>query len=164
MRASSMVWVVLACSGPACSGPSDYSPTSTTQQPSGSTGTGGATNGATDAGSGPTFHQVYADVISTACLSCHVPGGIGVTVGNLDLSTESVAYGNLVDQDAAGASCAGHGTLVVPNEPGSSIFFLKVNVDDPTPCGAKMPLSAAPLSRSQADEINAWIEAGAKSQ
>jgi len=139
-------------------------PTSTTQQPSARTGTGGSTNGATDASSGPTFHQVYADVISTACLSCHVPGGIGVTVGNLDLSTESVAYGNLVNQDAAGSSCARHGSLVAPNEPGSSIFFLKVSLDDPTPCGAKMPLSAAPLPQSQADEIEGWIEAGAKSQ
>jgi len=118
----------------------------------------------TDAGSGPTFHQVYADVVSTVCVSCHVPGGIGVTIGHLDLSTESVAYGNLVDQEAAGASCAGQGTRVVPNEPDSSIFFLKVSLADPTPCGSKMPLGEAPLSQSQVDEIAAWIEAGAKSQ
>ena len=127
--------------------------------PSGIVGNGSGSGA--DAGPAPTFHQVFADVISTKCVACHVPGGIGVTTGGLDMSSESVAYGNLVGKDASGTSCSRKGILVVPNEPDSSLFYLKVSLDDPSPCGAKMPLSTAPLSQAQADEIENWIKGGA---
>ena len=40
-------------------------------------------------------------------------------------------------------------------------MYLKVNLDDPPPCGSKMPLGLPPLSRDQTDMIQAWIAAGA---
>jgi hypothetical protein len=36
-----------------------------------------------------------------------------------------------------------------------------VSLDDPAPCGGKMPLDAAPLTRDQTNLIAGWINAGA---
>ena len=47
----------------------------------------------------PTFTNVYANVISARCTSCHRPGGGGVNVGMLDMSTQAAAYANLVGVD-----------------------------------------------------------------
>ena len=123
----------------------------------------GDDNTAGDGGSAApaTFTQIYADIISKDCTSCHVPGGIGVTEGMLDMSTQATAYTNLVNTPAAGAACSGMGTRVVPGAADKSIFYLKVSDDDPTPCGEKMPLGGTPLTGAESDEIEGWIHAGA---
>ncbi len=50
----------------------------------------------------PTFTNVYASIIARRCIGCHRPGSGGVTVGMLDLSSQSVAYTNLVGVAAQG--------------------------------------------------------------
>lgn len=110
-----------------------------------------------------TFTQVYTTVISQSCTPCHtMAGGSGITIGNLDMTTKAAAFTNLVNVPAAGASCAGKGTRVVPGSPTTSILFLKVDRTDPAPCGSKMPLGLPPLSQANVDLIGAWITAGAK--
>lgn len=110
----------------------------------------------------PTWTNVYEHVLVPRCGSCHAsPGGPGILTGKLDLSTQDAAYTNLVNAEAKGQSCAQMGTLIVPGEPDSSILYLKVSLDDPSPCGAKMPNDGTELSQTQADLIESWIDNGA---
>jgi hypothetical protein len=110
----------------------------------------------------PTFSQVFSQVLEARCQSCHgTPTGVGITEGKLDLSSQPIAYANLVGVAAAGTACAGQGTRVVPGNAPGSLLVLKVSLDDPAPCGGKMPLDAAPLTRDQTNLIAGWINAGA---
>ncbi|HEX4515639.1 MAG TPA: hypothetical protein VH054_18960 [Polyangiaceae bacterium] len=54
------------------------------------------------------------------------------------------------------------GTRVVPGNADQSVMYLKVSLDDASPCGNKMPDGLAPLSDDEADGIEAWINAGAQ--
>jgi hypothetical protein len=124
----------------------------------------------------PTFTNVYATIIGVRCIGCHHPGGSGVTVGGLDMSTEPVAYANLVGVPAAGTGAGTSGVTcgslapgllrVVPSDSADSLIYNKVasklNGTLP-PCGSPMPLPAtgAPLTGPQVDLIKAWIDAGA---
>jgi hypothetical protein len=143
----------------------------------GGTGGGGGSGGAgqdgaaaTDAPAGgdtmttgmaPTFTQVYA-IISSKCTPCHTTStGIGVTMGHLDMTSQAAAFMNLVNTPTAGISCAGKGTRVTPGMPDASIMYLKISLDDPTPCGSKMPLGLPPLSQTEANTIESWIMGGA---
>ncbi len=98
-------------------------------------------------------------IATTSCAPCH--GTPGASEGNLDMSTRETAYAKLVGVPASGMSCGGKGTLVVPGQPGSSIFYLKISVADPSPCGSKMPLGQPSVTQAQDDLTKAWIEAGA---
>jgi hypothetical protein len=110
----------------------------------------------------PTFTQVYTDVLGPQCgTQCHNPGGIGFTEGMLDMSTQSLAFDNLVNVPAAGSACAGKGVRVAPGMPDGSIMYLKASDEDPAPCGAKMPFGSNGLPSAQSDEVKAWITAGA---
>lgn len=145
---------------------------------------GGETDAAADSGSQPTFTEVYA-IISSRCVTCHQPGGGGVNVGHLDLSSKALAYTDLLGTTGAGAPAAGTsagssgatcasmaGLLRVdPGSSASSLLWLKVNsklkaVTVPTtqpPCGSAMPAGATngPLTQEQVDLIAAWIDADA---
>jgi hypothetical protein len=123
----------------------------------------GASDGASgDAGPAPTFTQVYA-LIMNRCSPCHTTAaGIGVSMGHLDMTTMATAYTNLVNTAAAGVACAGKGTRVTPGMPDMSVMYLKVSLDDPTPCGAKMPFGLPALPKAETDTIENWIMAGAK--
>jgi hypothetical protein len=129
---------------------------------------GGAGDAAGDAGAGDavaaaTFTQVYSTIISQRCMPCHTTAtGIGVTMGKLDMTSQAAAFMNLVNTQAAGVACTGKGPRVLPGMPDSSIMYLKVSPDDPTPCGSKMPLGTMGLSKAEADMIEGWIMAGAK--
>lgn len=128
----------------------------------GGSATGGGT-GAIDAGPPITFTTVYTTIIANRCAPCHTTStGIGVTQGMLDMTTQANAYANLVNTAAAGSACSGHGTRVVPNHPDSSVMYLKISLDDPSPCGAKMPFGLAPLPQSEVTSIEDWILQGAK--
>jgi hypothetical protein len=128
-----------------------------------SSSSGGASGSAADSGPPPTWTQVYNDIISPTCaMPCHNPTGVGGQMGKLDMSTKDTAYTNLVNVAAAGVACAGKGTRVIPGMPDMSIMYLKASNDDPTPCGGKMPLGSNGLPADKADELKAWIVAGAK--
>jgi hypothetical protein len=103
-------------------------------------------------------------VISQKCNPCHTgtgPAAIGISVGHLDMTTQAMAYTDLVNVPTAGASCAGVGTRVVPGNAQNSIMYLKVSLVDPAPCGAKMPFGLPPLAQSEVDLIKGWINGGA---
>jgi hypothetical protein len=108
-----------------------------------------------------TFTQVYSDIISPICVTCHNPQGIGVSMGKLDMSTQATAFMNLVGVSAMGIACGGMGTRVVAGNANGSIMFEKIDPGTPAPCGSKMPLGLAPLTAAQANEIQSWINAGA---
>jgi len=122
----------------------------------------------------PTFTNVYANVIGARCTGCHRPGGGGVTVGMLDMSTQAKAYMNLVGVTSAGTGAGTSGVTcaaaAVPRvSAGSatgSLLYNKVAsklTATPPPCGSPMPLpaTAAPLTQAQVDLIGAWINGGA---
>ena len=148
---------------------------SSTSSSSGSTSSGGTdagesdsattadTGGGGDSTVAATFTEVYTTVITAKCAPCHTTAaGIGVSSGMLDMTTQAVAYTNLVGTPASGSACGGKGTRVVADQPDMSIMYLKVSLDDPTPCGGKMPLGGPALSQAQADLIESWINGGAK--
>ncbi len=116
-------------------------------------------------GDNPTFTQVYNDVIVPKCQSCHVQGGSGVSQGNLDLSTKSLAYQNLVGPKSSGSACGSLSQpLVTGGSPGNSLLFKKVSADPgnaQAPCGAKMPEGTAGLDQNLSDEVKTWIVEGA---
>jgi hypothetical protein len=124
----------------------------------------------------PTFTNVYTNIIGARCTGCHRPGGSGVTVGMLDMSTPAAAYANLVNVPSAGigagtsgvtcASLAPGQLRVAPSSSATSLLFEKVNAKltaTQPPCGSPMPLPAtgAPLTAAQVALIAAWIDAGA---
>lgn len=108
-----------------------------------------------------TFTTIYTGVMSTRCAieGCHIPPTL---TGNLDLSTQAMAYEHLVGVDAMGPACGSTDFVrVVPGEPGMSLLFLKVSETTP-PCGARMPLIGEHLSAAEQALVAAWIEAGAQ--
>jgi hypothetical protein len=123
----------------------------------------GPSPGATENEAGvttPTFTEVYTQVIAVNCLTCHVPGQIGVTEGMLDMSTQALAFQDLVGVAAAGSACGGTGeTRVVPSEPTMSLLYQKVSGTET--CGTRMPQNSAPLQQTSINEIHDWIAGGA---
>jgi hypothetical protein len=122
----------------------------------------------------PTFTNVYANVIGARCTGCHRPGGGGVVVGMLDMSTPAKAYANLVNVVSAGTGAGTSGVTcaaaavprVSPGNSAGSLLFEKVNsklTSTQPPCGSPMPLPATALSLSaaQVNLIAQWIDAGA---
>jgi hypothetical protein len=130
----------------------------------------------------PTFTNVYASVLTPRCISCHVPGKNGVTVGNLDMTTQAQAYAALVGVPAmgtsagtAGVTCASLGAgqtdgaamllRVAPGDAADSLIVNKVTskiAGTTAECGSPMPSGGgAPITQPQADLITAWIQAGA---
>jgi hypothetical protein len=115
-----------------------------------------------DAGAAPSWAMVYAQVITPRCLPCHGQSAeLGVSLGRLDMSSQALAYTNLVNVAAMGAACTAAGPRVVPGSPGSSVLYLKVSTDAPVPCGAKMPLTGS-ISSEEAELIEEWIMGGAR--
>jgi mono/diheme cytochrome c family protein len=122
----------------------------------------------------PTFTNVYANVISQRCVSCHRPGGSGVNTGMLDMSTQAAAYANLVGVTSAGTGAGTSGVTcaaaalprVQAGMSGASLLFTKVNsklAGALAPCGSPMPLpgGAPALLPAQVDLIAGWIDVGA---
>jgi hypothetical protein len=94
----------------------------------------------------------------------------------LDMSTQTAAYANLVNVNAAGIGAGTSGVTcasvmpplvrVTPSDSANSLLFNKVHsklAGTPAPCGSPMPLPAAavPLKQAEVDLIAAWINAGA---
>jgi hypothetical protein len=146
------------------------------------TGVGGATGSGGNsgiAGNPPkTFTAIYTSIISARCLSCHANSGPGISVGMLEMSSQELAYANLVGPSgtgeaakgtAAGSSnttCASVPELlrVTPGSAATSLLWEKVSAKlegANAPCGNPMPASGAALTRAEVDAIGAWIDAGA---
>jgi hypothetical protein len=122
---------------------------------------------------GTTFTKVYKDQITGyKCLTCHVPGQIGVTDGKLDMSTQALAYENLVNVKAAGDACGTSGlTRVVPGSASTSLIVTKTDTNEshtPPPCGVQMPLGCGKtaglkcLGGDDVTPLESWINAGAQ--
>ncbi len=87
--------------------------------------------------------------------------------GNLDMSSEETAYGNLVGVKAAGVGDCGKSglTRVVPGNATASLMFNKVNAKLKQilpPCGDTMPDDQTVLNQTQVDLIESWINDGAQ--
>ena len=124
----------------------------------------------------PTFTNVYANIIGARCTGCHKPGGSGVTTGGLDMSTQALAYADLVGAPAAGTGAGTSGVTcgslapgllrVSPDDAADSLIFNKLSsklAGVLAECGSPMPLPAtgAPVTQAQLDLVAAWINAGA---
>jgi hypothetical protein len=120
----------------------------------------GSSSDSGSSGGTPTFTEVYTQVIQPNCAFCHTSGQPGGTQGMLDMSTQALAFTNLVGKAAAGQLCSGQGTRVVAGNPDSSLLFEKVSQTTP-PCGSRMPLNLSPLSQSAINEIHDWIAGNA---
>jgi hypothetical protein len=110
----------------------------------------------------PTFAEIYADVLTpNQCTSCHAPGGEGAF---LDLSTQAIAYTNLVGVKASGPACSGSDLdRVVAGDAATSLLYAKISEANP-PCGVQMPYGCSGsscMAESEQSEIQAWINAGA---
>ncbi len=138
-------------------GPRDAVVTDTGPRDVGVTDTGPRDVGVTDTGprdGGSGFATVYP-IIQRACVSCHG------TSGALNMSTEALAYTNLVGVAAMGGSCAASGlTRVTPGNALTSQLYQKINGTTPS-CGSAMPRGAATLPAGDIAAVRAWIEAGA---
>jgi hypothetical protein len=161
---------------PATPGPVTISVTVAPGAPSCNTvTTGSVTVTCSAVGLAPTFSNVYTTIIDRRCTGCHHPGGGGVTVGKLDMSSQDVAYADLVGVDAQGTGAGASGTTcasampplvrVVPGDAAGSLLFNKVDSKftgtNPL-CGSPMPPgSEAPLTEDEVFLIAAWIAAGA---
>jgi hypothetical protein len=119
-------------------------------------GTGGEDAGEnTDSGmASADFTAAYA-VLAARCGPCH----IGQANGGLDLSTQAIAYANLVEVQASAASaCAGAGLRVAPGDAAASLLYAKLT--NTQTCGGLMPPSGM-LSEAELTTIREWIEGGA---
>jgi hypothetical protein len=133
----------------------------------------------------PTFTDVYTEILHTSCgttsatttAGCHqaaadVPPS-SLAMSNLDMSSQAIAYQNLVNVRGMGTYCSAPGDggvlapfRVLPGNAQESLLYLKVE-DVVPPCGGRMPrpippaTSVTPLSDAQISLIQGWINAGA---
>jgi hypothetical protein len=129
----------------------------------GATDTGPRDGGATDGGprdGGSGFAAVYP-IIQRVCTGCH--GGSG----SLNMSSEALAYANLVGAAGAGTAamgtaCGSSGLLrVTPGDALASLLYLKIRGGTAPPCGNAMPRGLPTLPAADIEAIRAWIAAGA---
>lgn len=129
---------------------------------SGSTGRTGSTASAT-------FTAIYAQILSVQCEPCHSTGSDARETGLL-MDTRALAYTNLVGDGGgapagSGSSCSGYGLRVDPGHAQTSLLIQKLTENaattPPLQCGSPMPLDETPLSSSDIDEIEGWINEGA---
>lgn len=146
--------------------PRDAAPEETFEGTSSSdTSTIGETGSTARDSGAPTFTEVYLAVIRQRCTPCHTGSGedaTGVTLGQLDMSTQAKAHANLVNVIAQGSECQTpwNYVRVSPGNLDKSVLYDKIAPGVQT-CGKKMPLDRAPLSHAELVLIADWIRAGA---
>ena len=116
--------------------------------------------------SGPpgTFTQIYAEIFplgtKAQCNYCHDRPANEISNGKLDMShAKADAYTSIVGPSSMSAKCGGR-KLVVPGDPSTSLFYLKMGATPP--CGDRMPQGSTPLTDVQLEMVRSWIAAGAK--
>jgi len=110
-----------------------------------------------------TFSEIYDTLFPPAtnarCNFCHSMPASDISNGNLSTGMDrDSAYAALVGQKSTSSRCAGK-PLVVPHEPGASLFLDKLAAK-PT-CGDRMPLGGMALSDDELELVRSWIAAGA---
>lgn len=115
-----------------------------------------------------TFAPVYAILEANSCITCHIPGGLGVTQGKLNLASADTAWANLVGAAASVQSVAPGWKRVLAGKPDSSLLVVKlaaasttVKMPDGKGYGARMPMGFAAVSAGDLDIIRKWIQDGA---
>jgi outer membrane protein assembly factor BamB len=102
----------------------------------------------------PTYSAIYDEILEPqGCSADRCHGGLGLKLANKATGLTSLMA------DVGVGSCAGM-KFVVPGQPDQSLLYRKV-ADDMPPCGARMPLSLAPLGPEEIAQIRTWIEMGA---
>jgi hypothetical protein len=107
-----------------------------------------------------TFTEVYTQILGPTCSSHHSGAA---PAGNLDMSSQSVAYQNLAGVAASGPSCGAEDpvpTRVVAYDYAGSLLWQKVAGQQK--CGSQMPLGGPYLSSAQVTLISSWIDDGAQ--
>ena len=109
-------------------------------------------DGDSDPGTEVTYPDVLTQVFEPKC-SCHViAGGLGQTVGGLDLSDfDAIVAGGVRSQ----------GRAIVAGDPCASVIVQKTG-NDTVPFGARMPLSGGTLDPVSRQLIIDWIAEGAR--
>jgi hypothetical protein len=114
------------------------------------------------------FSAVYPILQGNSCLTCHVPGGPGMTQGKLNLASADTAYANLVGVAASVQSVAPGWKRVLASQPDSSILIVKLGaatttakMPDGKAYGARMPMGFGALSPEDLAVIRKWIQDGA---
>lgn len=119
------------------------------------------------------FSSIYSNLLSTDCMSCHVPGGVATSDGaNFDLSTEDTAYSTLTSNTFGGTSSSGCGTVsLVDAGSASTSGLMAILFDDITNSdGGFVLISCTPYSVHHSDQnisdeertaITDWINNGA---
>ena len=111
-----------------------------------------------------TFTAIYPLLFPSStnarCNNCHgLPANV-ITNGNLFMGTDkAAAYAGLVGKASTSLHCKGR-SIVVPGDPDTSLFFLKLSPN--APCGSRMPLGGDLLSDDAREMVRSWIAAGAK--
>jgi hypothetical protein len=135
----------------------------------------------------PTWSDIYWSLMFTQCVVCHGPANGNVDENPANpfsgqipggASAQGLAALNLTGSDAAdttnwaseswaavvGAlaadpgSCAGQGTIVIPNDPANSIMIQKISATQT--CGDSMPLGTS-VGFALIQVVEAWINLGA---
>jgi hypothetical protein len=96
---------------------------------------------------------VFQSALGT-CSGCHASAG---AAANLDLSSQSTAYANLVGVKASGPSCGSTGEFrVVAGSAGQSLLYNKINGTQD--CGNQM-ITGGP---NDVALVQSWINDGAQ--
>lgn len=95
------------------------------------------------------------DILAVRCAGsvCHSAGD--QKAAGLDLVSPGVAD-RVANIASASAECGGS-MIVVPGDPGGSLLYEKVSMDQP-PCGSRMPLAQDPLSEEEIGCLASWIQ------
>jgi hypothetical protein len=130
-----------------------------------SSGSSGAM-GASGCGS-ESFTAIYNDILSSPTYMCNTPvchgkmtGQTG-SVGNLELMTKDMAYGDLVGKMSDSALCGDVArTRVMPGNAAMSLLVQKLR-GDTVMCGSVMPVTGTSITDPELARITNWINAGA---
>lgn len=131
----------------------------------GSAGKAGSTAAASGDCGSESFAAIYDTILKNTTYNCagalchgREPA-MAMTVGNLSLSSASVAYMQLVKVDSTSSACSAM-PRVVPGDPAGSLLVQKLR-SATTTCGGVMPVGADEIAEADLKRITDWITAGA---
>jgi hypothetical protein len=116
-----------------------------------------------DDGPAGTFTEIYDTILSvdtdSRCNFCHSMPASQVSNGLFHTGMDRAeTYAAIMATTSTSKSCSGR-AIVVPGHPEQSLLALKVS--QKPPCGNRMPLGGAALSKENVRLIESWISAGA---
>ncbi len=113
-----------------------------------------------DASSGPSFHKIFTGVMAKNGCSGKFCHGAANPPAGLHMNDEATAYAELVNHAPQDAAKCKVQVRVKPGDHAASLMWQKV-APGVAVCGGKMPDGTEGLTQAEADEIAAWIDAGA---